>query len=99
MKKNIFKGYGMGYGLAAAGLKDFVVMENESVARHGGRLGERCYVPLEKGDPLAKGMSEEQRERGVIRNPRSMAFLRNSKTIEGGRWQSDFIDAEFFYRG
>jgi hypothetical protein len=97
VRENVLKGYGMGYGIAAAGLRDFVVVDNESKARHGGRLGDRCLVPLEEDDIAAKGMTEEQRDTGVIKNPRPAAFLRNSKLIEGGRWQSDFIDSSFFY--
>jgi hypothetical protein len=95
---NTFKGYGMGYGIAATGLRDFTVDDNESVARHGGWLGERCRVPLEEDEEVAKGMTEEERERGVVKNPRPVAFLRNEKTIQGGTWQDDFNDAEFFYR-
>lgn len=97
VRENVLKGYGMGYGIAAAGLRDFVVVDNESKARHGGLLGDRCLVPLEEDDIAAKGMTEEQRDTGVIKNPRPAAFLRNSKLIEGGRWQSDFIDSSFFY--
>lgn len=98
VKENVLKGYGMGYGIAGAGLKDFVVVDNESKARHGGRLGDRCLVPLEEDDVLARGLTEEQRDTGVIRNPRPAAFLKNGKSIEGGQWQSDFVDSSFFYR-
>lgn len=98
VKQNILKGLGMGYGIAAAGVRDFIVIENESMARHGGRLGARCFVPLEANDPLAIGMSAERREMGVVKNPQPVAFLKNGNLIQGGEWQDDFVDADFLYR-
>jgi hypothetical protein len=95
---NVMKGDGMGYGIAASGLKDFTVVDNMSTARHGGTLGQRCLVPLDEDEEAAKGMSEEEREMGIVKNPKPVAFLKNSKYIEGGRWQEDFVDSDFFYR-
>lgn len=99
IKQNTIKGIGMGYGIAASGLKDFVVVENESTARHGGKRGIKCLVPVEPDEAGYAQLTEAEREHGVIRNPLPTAFLRNERYIVGGEWQEDFIQGEFAYGG
>ncbi len=95
---NHIRGLGMGYGIAAAGVRDFVVTENESLARHSGQRGERCLVPVEESDPEWDKLTDEEKEVGVVRNPIPQAFVRNEHMIEGGEWQEDFVPADFAYR-
>lgn len=97
VKENKIKGIGMGYGIVASGLKDFIVVENESTARHGGKRGSKCLVPVEPGEEGYEGLTEAEKEHGVIRNPLPTAFLRNERYIVGGEWQEDFIQGEFAY--
>ncbi len=95
---NRIRGLGMGYGIAAAGLKDFTVVDNESLARHGGRRGERCLVPVEEDDPIFNQLSEKEMQDGIVVNPIPQAFLKNSATIEGGDFQEDFVEGDYSYR-
>jgi hypothetical protein len=88
----------MGYGIAAAGLEDFTLLDNESLARHGGRRGERCLVPVEDDDPEYDRYSEKELHDGILKNPIPQAFLKTPATIQGGEWQEDFVEGEFSYR-
>lgn len=94
---NILRGLGMGYGIAASNVKDFVVLDNESTARHGGYRGKRCLVPVDSTEKGFDKLSEDEKENGVVKNPLPMAFVRNPKVIKGGEWQEDFVDGEFSY--
>ena len=95
---NRIRGLGMGYGIAASGLKDFTVVDNESLARHGGRRGDRCLVPVESDDPIFDSLSKKEIENGIVRNPIPQAFLKTSATIDGGEFQEDFVEGDFSYR-
>jgi len=51
---NVLRGYWMGYGVAAAGVKNFTVVDNVSTARHSGLRGGRCPTePVENSPPMA----------------------------------------------
>jgi hypothetical protein len=51
---NILRGYWMGYGIVAAGVKNFTVTDNLSTARHSGLRGSRCPTePFENSPPMA----------------------------------------------
>lgn len=51
---NILRGYWMGYGIVAAGVKNFTVTDNLSTARHSGLRGARCPTePVENSPPMA----------------------------------------------
>lgn len=97
VKQNKIKGIGMGYGIAASGLKNFVVVENESTARHGGKRGVKCLMPVDPGEEGYAQLTEAEKEHGVVKNPLPTAFLRNERYIVGGEWQEDFIQGEFAY--
>ncbi|KAJ9094059.1 hypothetical protein QFC21_006160 [Naganishia friedmannii] len=97
VKGNKIKGIGMGYGIAASGLSNFTVLDNESTARHGGKRGARCLVPVELGEEGYDSLTEAEQEHGVIRNPLPTAFLKNEHYIDGGEWQEDFIQGDFSY--
>lgn len=47
VRENIMRGYWMGYGIVAAGVRNFTIVDNVSTARHSGSMGERC--PEEPG--------------------------------------------------
>lgn len=52
VRDNIMRGYWMGYGIAAAGVKGFTIVDNVSTARHSGTLGDRCPLePVENSPP------------------------------------------------
>lgn len=99
--ENILQGGGMGYGIAVGGVEDFTITENESRVvskKHSGVRGQRCLVPLEADEEAAFGMSREEREVGIVKNPEPMAFLRNGESISGGEVQEDFVEGDFTYR-
>lgn len=97
VKGNKIRGIGMGYGIVASGLEDFTVTENESTARHGGKRGARCLVPVEPGEEGYDSLTDAEKEHGVVKNPLPTAFLRNERYISGGEWQEDFIQGGFSY--
>jgi hypothetical protein len=97
VKGNKIKGIGMGYGIVASGLEDFTVTENESTARHGGKRGAKCLVPVEPGEEGYNSLTDAEKEHGVVKNPLPTAFLRNERYIFGGEWQEDFIQGDFSY--
>jgi hypothetical protein len=96
--ENKIKGIGMGYGIAASGLNNFTVLDNESTARHGGKRGARCLVLVEEGEEGYDSLTPAEKEHGVIKNPLPTAFLKNEHYITGGEWQEDFIQGDFSYR-
>jgi len=51
--RNVLRGPFMGFGIAAAGLKDWTITDNWSEARHQGKLSARCFDEPVNPDPTA----------------------------------------------
>ncbi|KAI5453558.1 hypothetical protein NCC49_005384 [Naganishia albida] len=61
VRGNKIRGIGMGYGIAASGLENFTVTENESTARHGGKRGAKCLEHGVVRNPLPTAFLRNER--------------------------------------